>query len=625
MSDIIHLLPDAVANQIAAGEVIQRPSSVIKELMENAIDAGATLVQVVVQEAGKTMIQVADNGCGMSGTDARLAFERHATSKITSADDLFALRTMGFRGEALPSIVAVSQVVLKTRRKEDELGTQLVIEGSKVVEQREVNCPVGANFVVNNLFYNVPARRKFLKSNTTELNAVITEFERIALAHPDIAFKLYSSDALIFDLTAGSERQRIAGIFGKRLDSQLLPVEVQTSLVNLKGFVGNPESSKKKGAHQFFFVNGRYMRHPYFAKAVVTAFERIIPEGDQIPFFLFMDVDPARIDVNIHPTKTEIKFQDEQAIWQIVLAAVRETLGKHSAIPTIDFDTENKPDIPCFNPNVSYAPPTVDFDPTYNPFEVEEKTEKPAYPQKTSAYVGPAAFKALYGNPERKDETEIYLEARPQDEQPALYDATAESEQRIWTQQDMQMFQYAETYVVLPVKSGLMFVHQYRAHVRVLYNQYLVKLRENGLSSQGLLFPEMVELSPRQAIVLQEHLSMIERAGFDITSLGGNSFSVNAIPAGVDGARIQELVVGVTDSLLDGTDTESVRTNDAVCHALALALARQSAIRSNTPLKKEQMAELIRQLFTGEMPGHTPDGRLIAATIAEENIEALFD
>ncbi len=621
MNGIIHLLPDSVANQIAAGEVIQRPSSVIKELLENAIDAGATLIQVVVNEAGKSSILVVDNGCGMSVTDARLAFERHATSKISKAADLFSLHTMGFRGEALPSIAAVAQVTLRTRRPEDELGTQLVIEGSRIIEQEEACCPVGTSFLVSNLFFNIPARRKFLKSNATELNAVITEFERVALAHPEVAFKLSSGDAIIYDLTIGNERQRIAGLYGKRLDAQLLPVNVSTSIVNLNGFVGSPESAKKRGAHQFFFVNGRYMRHPFFTKAVLTAFERILPEGLQVPFFLKMEVDPSRIDVNIHPAKTEIKFQDESAIWQIVLAAVRETLGKHSAVPTIDFDTENRPDIPCFNPTGNYEVPTVKRDLSYNPFTSSSHASGGGMRN-----YGQSDFSALLSGLKETRETEETTDIEKRDADAMLCADAPDEEQRLWTQEDVQLFQYQESFIVLPVKSGLMFVHQHRAHVRVLYNRYHAQLLSSGVPSQGMLFPEIVELTPRQSAVIEERMEDLERAGFVISSLGGSTHSINAVPAGVDSGQAGKLLYEIIDSLA-AIPSEARETNasEAARHRLALALARQSAVNVRVHLSHEQMSELIEQLFIGESPNCTPDGKLIAATINESQIMRLFD
>ncbi|MCF0195740.1 MAG: DNA mismatch repair endonuclease MutL, partial [Bacteroidaceae bacterium] len=379
--DIIHLLPDSVANQIAAGEVVQRPSSVIKELMENAVDAGATNIDVVVVDAGRTSIQVIDDGKGMSETDARLAFERHATSKIRQAEDLFTLCTMGFRGEALPSIAAVAQVHLLTRTADREWGTSLTIEGSQIVEQEPCSCPVGANFQVNNLFFNVPARRKFLKSNQTELNNLIQEFERIALVNPSVSFSLTSNNTLISKLTTGSLRQRVVSIFGKKLNEQLLSVETESTLVNIVGFVGKPSSSRKKGANQYLFVNGRYMRHPYFHRAVMEAFAHLIPEGEQVPYFLYFTVDPANIDVNIHPTKTEIKFENETAIWQIIVAAIRDTLGRFNAVPPMDFGAEERPDIPVYNPHTFNGTmpkaPSVQVNTNYNPFKKDGASQRP--------------------------------------------------------------------------------------------------------------------------------------------------------------------------------------------------------------------------------------------------------
>ncbi len=392
MSDIIHLLPDSVANQIAAGEVIQRPASVIKELVENAIDAEAQEVHVLVTDAGKTCIQVIDDGKGMSETDARLSFERHATSKIREASDLFALRTMGFRGEALASIAAVAEVELKTRQEGEELGTRLVIAGSKVESQEAVSCPKGSNFSVKNLFFNVPARRKFLKSNSTELSNILAEFERIVLAHPEVAFYLYSNDSELFNLSAMPLRQRIMAVFGKKMNQQLLTVEVATTLIKISGYVAKPETARKKGSHQYFFVNGRYMRHPYFHKAVMDAYEHLVPAGEQVSYFIYFEVDPANIDVNIHPTKTEIKFENEQAIWQILAAAVKESLGKFSAVPSIDFDQEDMPDIPALGEATSVQPPQVHYNADFNPF----KASSGAYGGRESYSRKPVEWEDLY-------------------------------------------------------------------------------------------------------------------------------------------------------------------------------------------------------------------------------------
>ena len=409
MSDIIHLLPDSVANQIA-GEVIQRPASVIKELVENAIDAEAQEIHVLVTDAGKTCIQVIDDGKGMSETDARLAFERHATSKIRQAADLFALRTMGFRGEALASVAAVAEVELKTRMANEELGTRIVIAGSKVESQEAVSCPKGSNFSIKNLFFNIPARRKFLKANSTELSNILTEFERIALVHPEVAFYLYSNDTELFNLPAMPLRQRILAVFGKKLNQHLLSVDVDTTMVKVSGFVAKPETARKKGAHQYFFVNGRYMRHPYFHKAVMDAYEQLIPAGEQISYFIYFDVDPANIDVNIHPTKTEIKFENEQAIWQIVSAAVKESLGKFNAVPSIDFDTEGMPDIPAFDQTRPIEPPKVHYNSDFNPF----KTSSASSYSGGGSYSRPKVdWEGLYDGLEKASKMNTPMEEEP--------------------------------------------------------------------------------------------------------------------------------------------------------------------------------------------------------------------
>jgi DNA mismatch repair protein MutL len=397
MSDVIRLLPDAVANQIAAGEVIQRPASVIKELVENAIDAGAMNIQVRVTDAGKTSIQVIDDGKGMSETDARLSFERHATSKIREAADLFALHTMGFRGEALASIAAVAQVELTTRMDGEELGTRLIIAGSKVESQEAVACARGSIFTVKNLFFNVPARRKFLKSNQTELSNICAEFERMVLVNPEVTFTLTHNDTELFNLPAYPLRQRIMGVFGKKINHDLLSFDVETTMVHVSGFVGSPESARKKGARQFFFVNGRYMRHPYFHRAVMEAYEHLVPQGEQVSYFIYFHVDPANIDVNIHPTKTEIKFENEQAIWQILAAAIKETLGKFNAVPSIDFDTEGRPDIPAYDaePQPSGELPQTTYNPTYNPFLTEASLSEESAPRSHAGTY--SSTDALYG------------------------------------------------------------------------------------------------------------------------------------------------------------------------------------------------------------------------------------
>lgn len=618
MSDIIRLLPDSVANQIAAGEVIQRPASVIKELVENSIDAGASRIQVIVMDAGKSLIQVIDNGKGMSDTDARLAFERHATSKISEAADLFALRTMGFRGEALASIAAVAQVELRTRMEVEELGTCIQIEGGKVREQTTVNCPVGANFSVRNLFFNIPARRKFLKSNQTEMSNILAEFERMALAHPEVAFSLHSGDARIMDLHAGNFKQRIVGVFGKKIDAQLIPVEVDTTLARVMGFVGNPQASRKKGAHQFFFVNGRYMRHPYFAKAVMSAYERLIPEGEQVPYFLCFDVEPSHIDVNIHPAKTEIKFQDEQALWPILLAAVREALGKFNAVPTIDFDTADRPEIPSFVPeNTFVAPPEVHVNTAFNPFERQRDVS-------SSHERG----KAVPSNRrETGDWKELYESALscavPEVEpvQPSLYDALSEAERDGWEKTSATCFQFRGRFVVTAVSEGLLFVDQHRAHVRLLYDMYRQQQAGRKGITQGLLFPEILQLSPSGAAMFEMMADSLSFVGFDVSSLGGGSYSVLGIPSGAEGLPPVSLLQSIVDDALLG----QVQPGEQVEHVVALSLARRAALPAGQVLEVPEMADLLDKLFHSSNPNYAPDGNVIQIVVRNEKIEGLFD
>ena len=621
MSDVIHLLPDSVANQIAAGEVIQRPSSVIKELVENSIDAGAGRVQVYVTDAGKTCIQVIDDGCGMSETDARLSFERHATSKISAAADLFSLHTMGFRGEALASIAAVAQVELRTRTQAEELGVSICIEGSKLVSQEPVNCPVGANFAVKNLFFNIPARRKFLKTNQTELSNIMAEFERVALAHPDVAFSLHSNGVPVLELPAGNFHQRILGIFGRKLDRQLVSVAVETQIVSIAGFTGLPSAARKKGAHQYFFVNGRYMRHPYFAKAVQTAYERLLPEGEQVPYFLTLQVDPSRIDVNIHPTKTEIKFQDEQSIWQILLAAVRETLGRNNVMPTIDFNTTDRPDIPPFAPNERLAPPEIHVDPTYNPFEsggAARVSSRESVASRPAGY-GLAGWEELYAPLKRQQEPVAVPEPAGR-EADALYAHLPDEERQLWEKTGADYFQYKGRFVVTSVKSGLLLVEQHRAHIRILYEDYLHRLREKKGLSQGLLFPQLVQLPPSQGTLLDSLTDELSFVGFDISNLGGGSYSVLAIPSGTEGLDPGRLLV----SLLEDAVGKATGAKTEVGQILALSLARKAALPVGQVLSQEEMESLIERLFSCETPNYTPDGKPTLTIFSQEQIERIF-
>ena len=614
MSDIIHLLPDSVANQIAAGEVIQRPASVVKELVENAIDADAKEVHVLVTDAGKTSIQVIDDGKGMSETDARLSFERHATSKIREAADLFALHTMGFRGEALASIAAVAEVELKTRREEDELGTRLRIAGSKVESQEPTTCPRGSNFLVKNLFFNVPARRKFLKSNSTELSNIMTEFERIALVHPSVSFSLQHNDAELLNLPAMPLRQRVMAVFGKKMNQQLLTLEVETTLVKISGFVAKPETARKKGTHQYFFVNGRYMRHPYFHKAVMEAYERLIPAGEQVSYFIYFDVDPKNIDVNIHPTKTEIKFENEQAIWQILAAAVKETLGRFSAVPSIDFDTEDMPDLPAFGGASVPEPPKVSYDSGFDPFKSAASVSYGGGHTRSAS----GDWEQLYAGVARASKmNEPEADLLPDEEE--LVTASLVPEEPV-VERGAQHFQLKGRFILTSVKSGLMLIDQHRAHVRVLFDRYMEQIRTRKGVSQGVLFPEVVELTPAETVVLDALADDLAAVGFDLSPLGGGSYAINRVPAGIEGLSPVDLI----KNMVHTAQEKGADVREEVQSILALTLARSAAIVYGQVLSEEEMANLVDSLFASPTPGYTPDGRTVLVTVKEEEIEKRF-
>ena len=596
--DIIQLLPDTVANQIAAGEVIQRPASVIKELVENAVDAEATEIDVFVVDAGRTSIQVIDNGKGMSETDARLAFERHATSKIRNASDLFALHTMGFRGEALASIAAVAQVELKTRMEEDEIGTHISVAAGRVVGQEPVSCPVGSNFSVENLFYNVPARRKFLKSNSTELNNILSAFERIALVHPQIAFTLHSNGSQLLNLRAGNVRQRIVDVFGKRVSQDLLPVKVETTMCNISGFVGKPESSRKKGCLQFFFVNGRFMKHAYFHKAVMNVFERLIPVGEQVPYFIYFEVAPQDIDVNIHPTKTEIKFENEQAIWQILAAAVKEAVGTFNEVPTINFDTEGKPNIPVFSPDSPIAAPKINYNPQYNPFK-ETPSGKPRVDEH---------WESLYETLKNRQEEEATLFPSEKEERSIIEDKSP------------MHYQYKGMYIMTAVKSGLMIIDQHRAHVRILYEEYLRQLNAKSGDSQKVLFPEVIQFSPSDKIILKRVMPDLENLGFELTDLGNNSYAINAVPSGLEGINM----VSLLQEMVAGAAEKNISVKDDVYHSLAMSLARNAAIPRGQVLSNEEMDNVVNLLFACSNVNYTPDGKNVLSILSQQEIERIL-
>lgn len=656
MNDIIQLLPDSVANQIAAGEVIQRPASVIKELVENSIDAGATLINVVCVDSGRTSIQVTDNGKGMSETDARLSFERHATSKIRQADDLFNLHTMGFRGEALASIAAVAQVELRTRRPDDDLGTALTIAGSRFVSQEPVQCPVGCNFTISNLFYNVPVRRKFLKSNTTELNNIVTAFERIALVYPDVAFTLYNNQTELYNLKAGGLRQRIVDVIGKKINQHLLPIDIDTTMCKISGFVGKPESARKKGARQFFFVNGRYMKHPYFHKAIMTAYERLVPEGEQIPYFIYFTVNPTDIDVNIHPTKTEIKFENEQTVWQILTAAVRDAVGMFNDVTAIEFDTEGQPDIPALGamPQADISAPKVQYNPAYNPFNEPSAQRSSAAPDNweqlyeglSSAHLRQQSAPSLFGNDtggviqSRSNATNkpfadngIVLSkgfSKPDglNAESAEFNAlsantdmlSASTEPSPLEEKSPTHYQYKGRYIMTSVKSGLMIIDQYRAHTRILYEGYIEQMQKRRPSSQKPLFPDTIHFSASDKVVVEAVMPELQNIGFELTPNEEGDYTITAVPSGLDGLDYVALVQDLVASAREKT-TSAI---DDINHSIALELARNAAVTYGQVLTNAEMENIVNSLFACSNFSYTPDGKKILTMLRQTDLEQLF-
>ena len=646
--DIIQLLPDSVANQIAAGEVIQRPASVIKELVENAIDAGATNIKVLVTEAGKASIQVIDNGRGMSDTDARLSFERHATSKIRQANDLFSLHTMGFRGEALASIAAVAQVTLQTRTEEDEVGTKLVISASKVLEQDVVSCPKGSNFLVENLFFNIPARRKFLKSNTTEMSNITQAFERIVLVYPEIDFSLYSNGMPMLQLSACNFHQRIVSIFGKRLNQQLLPVNIDTTVCKIHGFVAKPEAAKKKGAHQYFFVNGRYMKHPYFHKAVMTAYDRLLPDGEQVHYFLHLTVAPEDIDVNIHPVKTEIKFENEQVIWQILMAAVRDAVGQFSNTATLDFDTEGKPaeeDMPLFNPLNEVDAPTVDVNTEYNPFDAPQDLTAPSFgdttvqasaisfddmpddtPRRTGAapsfndfmqrpIAAPASIPRGHSAQNAREWEDLFADIHTPAAAPSAPPRTLSVDDL-----DSSVMQLQGRYIVKSTATSMLLIDQHRASIRVLYEQYRRNLTERNAATQRLLFPEVVEFPPSRVASIEPTLEELRHLGFEVTDLGGGSYSIAGLPAGLGAMDPVKLVTDLVNEAAEQEGSATERIHDT----LALGLAKAAATPYGELLAADVMNKLVAQLLQCTAQRYTPDGKLIISSLDETELSRRF-
>jgi len=588
MSEIIQVLSEAVANQIAAGEVIQRPASVVKELVENAVDASASKIKVLIKDAGKTLIQVIDNGSGMSEQDAQRCFERHATSKISSAEDLFSIRTCGFRGEALASMAAVAEVILKTCRESDELGTQIRMAGSKLESKEPVQTPVGSNFQIRNLFYNIPARRKFLKSDQTELRHIINEFNHVALTHPEISFVLDHNQTEVFRLPVSNLRQRIIGIFGKSLNSYLIPLESDTSMITINGFIGKPEHARRTYGEQFFFVNNRFIKHPYFHKAVLNGYDQILA-ADHIPsYFIYFTIDPSHIDVNIHPSKIEVKFEDEQAIWQILLASVKKAIGKNNLSPSLDFDTEGVIDIPVLSRETEIRQPTIDTNPAYNPFAGENTYERKA--------------------------STPYLDERFEGWE-QLFEPTSGTQ--TVSQKNLQI---RNKYILSAVKSGVMLIDQRKAHERILYERMIDALAEQKPLAQQSLYPETIALNASDYQVCLEMMAPMEQLGFDIRDLGNNNVVVHGFPSDMKPAEAKdtvELMIEQYKNLQGLDETEQAER-------VSRAAAKASAIHYGTQLNDLEMQELIDQLFACANPNYTPSGSLIVSILDLEALDALF-
>ncbi len=622
MSDIIQLLPDSVANQIAAGEVVQRPSSAVKELIENAIDAGADRIRLIVKDAGKTLIQVIDNGCGMSITDARLCFERHATSKIRKAADLFAIRTMGFRGEAMASIAAIAQVELKTKRVEDELGTIIEIEGSKVVDQRPEALPSGTSIAIKNLFYNIPARRNFLKSNSVEMRHIIDEFQRISLAHPDIFFSLHSDNNELFHLSPGTLKQRIVHLFGNNYNQKLVPVEEETSIINIQGFIGKPEYAKKTRGEQFFFVNKRFIKDPYLNHAIMNAYEEVLPTDSFPLYVLFIEIDPAKIDINVHPTKTEIKYEDEKAIYAILRSTVKRSLGRYNITPSLDFNQETSfSNLISTKPLEEIQAPTISFNPNFNPFEEEVDVSTSSKAARAETYsrglekkIGiPQNWDTLYQITEQDEHTQLPLHHE---------DTETEDILQYKSESKKLFFQIHNKYIISQIHSGFMLIDQQAAHERILFEQYKEHLENNKGTSQQSLFPSTLELSASDFALMDELLPELQILGFQLRPFGKTTYIVDGIPADL-GTNINE--AKIVDQLLEDYKNNASELTLSKRENLARSLAKNAAIKPGTPLDNESISDLIDALFACESPNISIHGKPTIITITLQELMEKFN
>ncbi len=612
MSDIIQLLPDSVANQIAAGEVVQRPASAVKELLENAIDAGADKIQLILKDAGKALIQVIDNGCGMSITDARMCFERHATSKVRKAEDLFTIRTMGFRGEAMASIAAISQVEMKTKRVEDEVGTQIEIEGASFIKQEPVGTSNGTSIAIRNLFFNTPARRNFLKSNAAEMRHIIDEFQRVALAKPHVAFSLHHDGVEIYRLPAATMKQRIVHLFGNNYNERLIPVEEETTIINLKGFIGKPEFAKKTRGEQFFFVNDRFIKDAYLNHAVNKAYQELLPDENFPLYVLFIDIDPAKIDVNVHPTKTEIKYLDERSIYAIIHSAVKRSLGRFNISPTIDFNQETG-----FSNMISHkapediVPPSISFNPDFNPFSQNTVKSSQYSSGGASTSMSPSKnWGSLYEVTDHQlpEQSSLSIDLHKDDEFMPL---------------QKQFMQVHNRYIVSQIKSGVMIIDQQAAHERILYERFLTHLEDRKGASQQSLFPQTVSLSPNDYELAKSLLDDIKSLGFEVREFGKNTLIIEGIPVDLGSKNINE--TQLFEHLIEGFKNSQQELKLDKRDALARSMAKNSAIKSGTSLEQQEMNTLIEELFACKTPNFGINGKLVVQTIALSEIAYKFE
>jgi len=605
MSNIIKQLPDSVANQIAAGEVIQRPASAVKELLENAVDAGANDIKLIIKDAGKTLIQVIDNGSGMTPMDARMCFERHATSKINKAADLFAIRTMGFRGEAMASIAAIAQVEMKTRPHDDELGTCLKIEGSKVTSQEACQCATGTNIAIKNLFFNVPARRNFLKSNTAETRHIIEEFIRVSAINPEIAFSMTHNEKIVFKLQTGSVKSRVVGIFGKIYNERMLRVEQQTDSLKITGFIGKPEFAKKTRGEQYFFVNKRFVKHAYLNHAVAKAFLELIPTDAFPSYFINIEIDPEEIDINIHPTKTEVNFKDARYVYAILAAAVKQSIGKYSLTPTIDFDVDPSTEAAFSQlPGKNLKQPGIQTNPDYNPF----RQNQPSGFEKTPHHLqGQQDWQKLFTGQSKSRQAEVSGQHIHKESDDALLE----------TEYATSFFQLQQKYIVSNVKAGMMLIDQQKAHERILYEAYMEQLSGNSTASQQQLFPQTVHFSPDDAQIIRSLNEEIEKLGFIIDTFGTNSFMIKGIPSGLKETDVSAILERIVQNHKEQSKNLDYDKNVI----LARSMATNLSTKAGTKLEEREMADIYQRLFSCKVPQVSPDGKNILAIISLAEIE----